>query len=175
MKISLLACILPIALISNANMASAADAASGEGIPDVHVALTAKKLTSTSGNKESAEASEARPGDLIEYKAVYQNQGKGNAKHLQATLPIPAASMEYVPAATTPANVQASLDGKHFDTPPLKRSVTLADGRKEMQAVPASEYRFLRWDIGDLPAGKSTTVAARMKLVGSGLRKEGSK
>lgn len=42
--------------------------------------------------------------------------------------------------------------------------MTLPDGRTARREVPASEYRFLRWNLGDLPAGSTRTVRARMQL-----------
>ncbi|MDY0746730.1 hypothetical protein SNE35_19620 [Paucibacter sp. R3-3] len=106
-----------------------------------------------------------RPGDVIEYEARYVN---GTAKALtkvQLTLPVPEGGVSYLPGAlsTTPVD-SASLDGKHFEPLPLRREVRLPDGRREMQEVPASEYRFLRWNLGTLPAGSERAVRARMQL-----------
>ena len=143
-------------------MSGAAYAADGR---DVTVDLSAQRAVISAEGKETlGPASQARPGDTIEYTAVYRNVGRSTAKKLEATLPIPAGSMGYVPGSASPQAVRASVDGKTFASPPLMRTVTLPDGTRELREVPASEYRFLRWDLGELPSGKSTSVKARMRV-----------
>jgi hypothetical protein len=44
------------------------------------------------------------------------------------------------------------------------RPVKQPDGTVIQQPVPWSEYRALRWSVGDLDAGKSVTVSARARL-----------
>jgi len=34
-----------------------------------------------------------------------------------------------------------------------------------------AEYRYLRWQLSDLAAGKSTTVSARMRVIGTEAQK----
>ena len=106
---------------------------------------------------------QAHPGDVIEYQVTYHNAGKAPAKQVKATLPVPEGGMAYLEGSASPAALQASLDGVTYAAPPLKREV-VRDGRRQQEIVPPSEYRFLRWDLGDLPAGKSVTVTSRMRL-----------
>ena len=107
------------------------------------------------------------PGDTLEYRATYTNRGAAPARGVLATLPVPPDGMEYVDASAAPAKVLASLDGKQFAPAPLQRVVVLPDGSRKSEAVPASEYRFLRWNLGDLDAGKSVVVRSRMRLIGA--------
>lgn len=115
-------------------------------------------------------AEKARPGDVLEYQALYKNTSKETLRNIQATLPIPA-GMIYQAHTAKPKNMkkplEASIDGIHFAKPPLKRTVTLSNGKQEVQNLPYSEYRFLRWDVGTLQAGESFTVQARVKVEAS--------
>lgn len=126
--------------------------------------LTARKVVSVPGGSPSYQPAEkASPGDVIEYQAVYTNQGKSPVKDLVPTMPIPT-GMEYIPGSAKPAQVMASLDGKKFEAVPLKRMVTLPNGKQEQREVPYAEYRFVRWTAADMVVGSSTMVSARTKM-----------
>src|SRR5437762_1650033 len=117
---------------------------------DVSIALSAQRVTAKAGGREAVErADRAKPGDVIEYRATYRNQGHAVVRRLDATLPIPAGT-EYLDRTARPAVMLASLDGRSFAPIPLMRRVRLADGREVMHAVPASEYRWLRWSLGSI-------------------------
>jgi uncharacterized repeat protein (TIGR01451 family) len=111
-------------------------------------------------------ATQARPGDVIEYQLTYRNPGATPAHQVNATLPVPPGGMAYLEGSAAPAALQASLDGIHFSAPPLTREVLRA-GRRVNETVAAHEYRFLRWTLGDLAAGQAVTVRARMRLSAS--------
>jgi uncharacterized repeat protein (TIGR01451 family) len=130
---------------------------------DVHVALTAQRVTVADGKDVYASAEKARPGDVIEYRAVYKNDGRTAVRELDATLPVPN-GLEYLPKTAAPAVVLASTDGQSFAPVPLVRKTRTADGREEIREVPLSEYRALRWSIGALAAKESRTVRARMRV-----------
>jgi uncharacterized repeat protein (TIGR01451 family) len=131
---------------------------------DVTVALTANRMTSTAGGKEvAAPADHAKPGEVIEYRATYHNQGAARVQKLAATLPIPAGT-EYIARSASPTPASASLDGRTFESLPLMRKVRLADGREVMREVPASEYRYLRWTLGTLEVHGEQSVRARVRV-----------
>lgn len=131
---------------------------------DVVSELTAKKVLKGADNKEIFQPADiANPGDVIEYTAVYRNKGKDAAKDFKATLPVPQ-GMEYLSGTAKPEGFSASLDGKKYAPAPLKRKHKLPNGKEEVRDVPYSEYRFLQWDLNHLPAGKTATVVARMKI-----------
>jgi uncharacterized repeat protein (TIGR01451 family) len=133
--------------------------------PAVSAHLTASRVVVQADGKETfAAADRARPGDVIEYRVDYHNTTKAGVNDVVATLPIPAASAEYIPSSEVPGGALASIDGRTFAPPPLKRAVKLPNGRTEMQAVPVSEYRFLRWSLGTLPADAHKSVSARVRL-----------
>jgi uncharacterized repeat protein (TIGR01451 family) len=129
----------------------------------VAVELTAQRVTKAQGKEVLVAADQAKPGELIEYRALYRNDGANEAKGLMATLPIPRGT-QYVAGSATPRGVEASLDGRTFAPVPLTRSVKTADGRTVVQEVPVSEYRTLRWPLGVLPTKQSRTVAARVRV-----------
>ncbi|MCI0743820.1 MAG: hypothetical protein L0Y58_00290 [Verrucomicrobia subdivision 3 bacterium] len=131
---------------------------------DVVVTLKAQKVTVARDGKETLRlADRATPGEIIQYDAVYKNQSKSGVRNLQPTLPIPA-GLEYLPNSAKPAPAKASIDGKNFSPLPLMRQVALPDGRTKEEAVPYSEYRALRWELGDLDSGKVAVVSARARL-----------
>jgi uncharacterized repeat protein (TIGR01451 family) len=132
-------------------------------IAEVTVQLTAYKVVKNAGKETLAPADAMKPGETVEYKAVYKNTDKSAVKNVKATLPIPV-GMQFVPDSAVPAAPMASTDGVNYAKLPLMRKVKGADGQMHDQAVPYSEYRSLRWEIGEIPAGGSKTVSARMLL-----------
>ena len=146
-------------------LAASAPRAVAQGRGDVIVSLVAQKVKVSAEGKEILQPAErAFPGEVIQYDALYHNQSATEIHNLAPTLPIPS-GMEYLPEGATPAPAEASLDGKTFAPIPLKRKVTRPDGTVREEEVPASEYRALRWQMGDMAAGKKVTVAARARLL----------
>lgn len=129
---------------------------------DVIPILKAFKVVTNNGVESLVAADTVKPGDTMEYRVVYRNNSTRAVKDLHATLPIPS-QLRYVPGSATPSAVQASTDGRTYATPPLRRRVTTPTGVK-IVTVPVSEYRYLRWSIGVLPAGGTAAVAARAAL-----------
>jgi uncharacterized repeat protein (TIGR01451 family) len=136
------------------------------GSPEVVVDLQVRKVLVQKDGTETLVDAAAGPGETLEYQATYANRGAATARNVQATLPVPEAGMAYLDASATPGKFSASVDGKQFAPAPLQRVVILPDGSRRSEAVPPSEYRFLRWNLGDLDAGKSAVVRSRMRLTG---------
>lgn len=131
---------------------------------DVVVTLKAQKVLRAPDGKEVLQVAErAMPGEIIQYDATYKNQGRKSVHRLEPTLPIPA-GLELLPDSAKPAPTQASMDGKTFAPIPLMREVALPNGQLVQQPVPYSQYRALRWDLGDLDAGGAATISARARL-----------
>jgi len=146
-------------------MALCAGEAFAQKANDVAVTLKAQKVLRTKEGKEVLQvADRAMPGEIIQYDALYKNQSSSNVRQLEPTLPIPS-GLEYIPDSARPAPARASLDGRNFAPIPLMRQVTLPTGETRQEQVPFSEYRALRWELGDLDAGQSTLISARAKLV----------
>lgn len=131
---------------------------------NVTVALHAFKVVATANNGTKLVATtEALPGDTIEYQVTYSNTGTTPARDVLAMLPVPQGGVSYVADSALPAAVQASVDGTTFAPMPLKR-VVKREGKQVTEIVPVSEYRFLRWKLGEIPPGASATVSSRMRL-----------
>src|SRR6202158_4827416 len=130
---------------------------------EVKVTLVANKIVKTNGTEVQQSGQTAKPGDTIEYVAEYRNTDKATVRNVVATLPVPA-GMEYVPDTQTPRSALASTDGMHFSAIPLKRTVRDATGQPKEELVPYTEYRTLRWDLGEISGGASKTVIARVKV-----------
>ncbi|MEC5384919.1 hypothetical protein VVD49_04250 [Uliginosibacterium sp. H3] len=132
----------------------------------ISVQLDAFKVSvAAGGGREVLTPAEAvLPGDTLEYRAVYKNNGKTLARNVEATLPIPAGNTAYLADSASPRNPLASSDGNRFEAMPLKRIVIGQDGQRQTQIVPLSEYRALRWKLGDLAAGASMTVTTRVRI-----------
>jgi uncharacterized repeat protein (TIGR01451 family) len=146
--------------IFNANAQPAAPAPK----PEIESILTAKKVELSEDKKERlTEARTAKPGDVIEYQVTYANKGKTAVRDLAATLPIPA-DTELLRNTNKPATAKASTGDGRFLSIPLKRKVKLPSGKEEEIEIPFSEYRALQWSLGELAAGKSVVVSARVRV-----------
>ena len=132
-------------------------------LAEVTVQLTAYKVVKNAGKETLTAADKMTPGETVEYKAVYKNTNKSAVRDVKASLPIPQ-GMQFVPNTAIPAAPMASTDGVNFSKLPLMKQVKGADGKMHEEPVPYSEYRSLRWDLGEIPAGGSKTVSARMLL-----------
>jgi len=134
---------------------------------DVAVVLAAARVVVGEHGSEQLVTTEAvRPGDVVEYRATYTNQGDDTVHGLTATLPIPV-DTNYLGLTAAPSGVEASTDGVTFAPIPLMRKGKGADGKDRFEPVPAAEYRVLRWQIGDLAANASRSVAARVVVPAS--------
>ena len=114
------------------------------------------------GRERLVDAAQVKPGDRLQYELTYTNRTAGPVRGLQATLPIPEGTT-YLPDSALPPPAQASLDGKTFAVPPLKRTVQ-KDGRNVEEIAPPQSYRALRWTLGDLASGAALTVKARVEV-----------
>jgi uncharacterized repeat protein (TIGR01451 family) len=130
----------------------------------ITVELTSRKVVSaTNGNDKLERADKAKPGDVIEYTAVYRNKGKGNATNVKGIIPVPKGTV-FIPGSAKPSQINASLDDKEYTPLPLKRKMTLPSGKVELRDVPYEQYRYIRWDLKTLSPGKSATVSVRVKI-----------
>ncbi len=133
---------------------------------DLDIKLSAAKVIVVDGKETLELAEKAKPGETIQYTAVYANKSGHGIRNLAPTLPIPTGT-ELITSSVNPTASEASTDDGKFQTFPLKRKVKSPDGKEMEREVPASEYRALRWSIGDLAAGASTSVVARVKITAS--------
>ncbi|MBU0782832.1 MAG: hypothetical protein KJ798_04160 [Gammaproteobacteria bacterium] len=118
----------------------------------------------TNGQEVFKPARQANPGDILQYKVICRNQGDTLARDVMATLPVPAKELVFVKDKSDLQNLQASMDGSVFGDLPLKKISKTPDGRILTVDADPADYRFLRWSVGDIPAKKSATMYARMRV-----------
>lgn len=129
--------------------------------------MTASKIV-LQGNKERRDAADkTHPGEIVEYCIVYKNTGRAPVKNVLATLPIPL-GMELLPKSPVPAEFSVSVEGATYAKFPLKRMIVGPDGRTKIAEVPAADIRGIRWNIGELKAGESRAITARMRSQSAG-------
>lgn len=134
------------------------DAATKVSKDPVSVELKTYLVSASADEKPTAKlVTKVKPNDVIEYRATYTNNTAGKIKNLAATLPIPVETQFL--GKSQPESAQASTDGMNFSLMPLKRK----EGN-QMVNVPLKDYRALRWIIAELPAGKSVTVSAQIRI-----------
>ena len=63
-----------------------------------------KIVRGADGKENYTSADSAKPGDVIEYKAVYRNKGKKAATNLLATIPVPLGT-DYLTGSAKPAKL----------------------------------------------------------------------
>jgi uncharacterized repeat protein (TIGR01451 family) len=147
--------------ILSAALALALPALAEEAV--VTSSMTANRVELVDGKTVLHPATEARPGDVLEYRATYVNHGGGAVDHLQATVPVPAGTT-YLGDSALPNGAQASTDARSFAPLPLQHRVKGADGQWHQEAVPLADYRALRWDVGSLNPGKSAVVSLHVRI-----------
>lgn len=129
------------------------------------------KVWVVAGRPDGAEdllaARTVKPGDVLQYSAIYRNAGDQPVSKLEASLPIPPGT-ELIDVARLPTTASASLDGHVFELLPIKRKQRRADGQWAEVVVPLSEVRYVRWPKQDLAPGDSFTTTARVRVVQSG-------
>jgi uncharacterized repeat protein (TIGR01451 family) len=146
------------AALGDKNPANSANAA-------VVIKLELKRVvTDAKGDEKLEAAPKVKPGELVEYSAVYRNRSKQAVTGLKASLPVPF-GLQYVGGTAKPTPFEASVDGTKFEAAPLKQTVKGTDGKEQKIDVPLEEYRGLRWEVGTLEAGKKVVVKARMRVI----------
>lgn len=115
--------------------------------------LQANKIVKTvKGETSYVAASDAKTGEIVQYRAIYTNLIDQPVSDVTVTLPIPV-NMTFTGEAQ-PSSAQATIDGKNYADIPLMRRVN-----GKLVKVPFSEYKALRWNIKWLPARKSADVS----------------
>ena len=142
--------------------------AHAEATSPLNVQLTQFKVgQDRDGRPVLTEAAQIAPGDLLEYKATYSNQGTEPLAVI-AVLPVPQ-SMEYVPNSALHAagfRHEVAQQDQRFAAEPLKFKVPGADNSQPVALVPYANYRFVQWDLGSLAPGTSVEVRLRASVSG---------
>ena len=125
--------------------------------------LVAQRIDRVDEKDVLTSATEGKPGDTLQYSGTYRNMSAVAVNKLVATIPVPLGTT-LIAGSAEPPPAQASLDGTRFAPAPLMRTVKQADGSERTVAVPMSQYRALRWDVGTLSGGASTVVKLQVHI-----------
>lgn len=132
---------LSVAVSATALFATEKPAVSGE--------LQAWLVTETAdGSERLIEASSAEPGQVMEFRIAFTNGGETPVDGIQVVDPIPENTRFIADshAADVTAAFQVSIDGGDtFESEPVVRVETLADGSQQEVIVPPSQYTHVRW------------------------------
>ncbi|MCL1624137.1 hypothetical protein M2R47_07780 [Moraxella sp. Tifton1] len=96
-------------------------------------------------------------GDVIEYQGLYTNHNANRLRSMTITLSIPKEA-ELI-GMVEPAIVRASVDGQRFVNMPIRTRVN-----GQIQEVPLSYYKALRWTIEDVGIGATAAVKYRVRI-----------
>lgn len=147
-------CFLLIALLGFGLAASVSAQATKEPLT---VDFSVRKQVATEGGKaEWVAGQEAKPGDLLQYTAVYTNEGQGRLTGIKAVIPIPS-EVTCMPETAQPTPTEASLDGVEF----LPWEVVLAAVADAQNPV---SIRSVRWSVSELPTGAKFEASVRAKV-----------
>ncbi|RXZ33850.1 DUF11 domain-containing protein [Oxalobacteraceae bacterium CAVE-383] len=160
LKKSVIAAVLAIAGLQGISAVAAAAPAAPAAAPvakagksPLTVQLSVKKVVIENDKEVLADAANAAPGDVLEYRAEYKNIGQAALGKIALTLPLPAHT-SYVDGSALPASMTASNRSAiaDFKSPPLLPQ-TEDDG-----------IGALRWSVGKLAPGQSAVVSARVRI-----------
>lgn len=96
-------------------------------------------------------------GDVVEYQGLFTNQDTNRVRSMNATLDIPNGA-ELI-GGVSPSVVMASVDGKRFTYMPIRANIN-----GQVQELPLSYYKTLRWTIEDLGIGATAVVKYRVVI-----------
>jgi uncharacterized repeat protein (TIGR01451 family) len=158
LKKSVIAALLAIAgfqgvLAIAATTPAAAPLAEAAAKSPLTVQLSVKKIVIKDDKEVLIDAANAAPGDILEYRAEYNNIGSTAINKAALTLPLPLHTTyidgSALPVAVTASNRSAIAD---FKSPPL------------LPQTPDDAIGALRWAVADLAPGKSAVVKARVRI-----------
>ncbi|MEQ3636311.1 hypothetical protein [Alcanivorax sp.] len=105
-------------------------------------------VTHKDGKEVVEEATEASPGDIVEYRLTYTNNGDQPLSGLVITGPIPTNTVYLKGSAATQVNADftVSIDnGDSFQAEPITKIVTGENGQAKNVEVSPSDYTQVRW------------------------------
>ena len=104
--------------------------------------------TDDAGNEVVKEAQETEPGQVMEFRIVFTNNGEENVRGVQVVDPIPQNTLFLADShqADVPASFEVSIDGgESFELEPVTRIETQDDGSQKEVVIPPSQYTHVRW------------------------------
>ena len=130
----------------------------------VRAQLSAHQVRIERGSEVFSDAEQAKPGDIIEYRAVYTNDGGAAIRDVHGTMAVPEGTA-YLSGSARPPRFETRLSGEAgYRIAPPTREIVDANGAARTVAIPAANYRELRWALGELRPGQAKTVSARVRV-----------
>lgn len=102
-------------------------------------------------------AAVAEPGEIMEYRLTFVNNGDSSVSGLKVVDPIPENTTFVSDSARTKvdARFEVSIDGGHsFEQEPVKRIETQLDGTQKEVVIPPAQYTHVRWAVTDALKGE---------------------
>ena len=116
--------------------------------PAVTGEIEAFLVTQSGEGEKLVEATEAAPGEIMEFRIEFTNAGEEAVSGVQVVDSIPE-NTRFVGdshAADVAALFEVSVDGgESFESEPVTRIETQADGTQAEIVIPPSDYTHLRW------------------------------
>lgn len=100
------------------------------------------------GNEKILPAVETVPGEVMEFRIVFTNNGDAGVSGIKVVDPIPENTRFISDShiADVEAVFEVSIDGgETFEIEPVKRVETQADGSQKEVVVPPEQYTHVRW------------------------------
>ncbi|PID60771.1 MAG: hypothetical protein CSB44_09505 [Gammaproteobacteria bacterium] len=104
--------------------------------------------TDAAGKEKMVEASTTDPGDTMEFRIVFTNNGETSVGGVQVVDPIPENTffVPDSPLASVDATFEVSIDGgETFELEPVMRIETQSDGTQKEVVIPPRQYTHVRW------------------------------
>lgn len=117
------------------------------------------------------EATEARPGQTVEYRVMLRNAGDETLPVGTVTVagPVPATTAYLAATATQSDLVTAEFsadDGATFSAEPVMKTVTNEAGAEEQVVAAPAEYSAVRWTLQEaLEPGAERTLSYRVDVL----------
>ncbi len=100
------------------------------------------------GSEDITAAEEAEPGQVMEFQIVFTNNGDSGVNGIQVVDPIPE-NTKFISdshSSDVSALFEVSIDGgETFETEPVRRIETQADGTQQEVTIAADQYTHVRW------------------------------
>jgi len=162
--------ILTISLL--ATMAVGSVATARDAKPRIVVDVTMLKevvVADGQGRRDVSlqDASSTSPGDTLVLRIDYSNQGEAPAHNARVVDPIPEGTQLVPGSWTAPgAEMSVSVDGgQTWQSFPVRRPVTQADGTTVMKEVEPSAYTHVRWTAREpLAPGDVRSATFKVKV-----------
>lgn len=98
-----------------------------------------------------------KSGDVLEYQGLFTNRGSERVRAMDVTLTI-ADDLELI-GGLHPRFPYASIDGNRFVRSPIRANIG-----GQVQELPMSQYKALRWTVEDIGLGGTVVVKYRAKV-----------